>query len=281
MLKKVLSFLGGVSVLCTFASAATTITPVQPNLKNGCYQISNASELYGFAAIVNGDPEFPYDATACGKLTKDIVVNENVLNSDGTLNVADTAKFAKWKPMERFAGNFDGQKHTISGLFFSDTTSKAFDNFGFFGAIVGSGSFVVTVQNFGLVDSYFGTNNGSVGGIVGRMLEYSKATISNVYSHVSIHAHGSSAASGGLIGTVEQWAEANLKNVYNSGSILNDNYYAAGLIGHVMKNGLANVENAYNVGSVKSRLSSYWRSLVGCRTNRPNCGTTSRCCWIW
>ena len=262
MLKKVLSFLGGVSVLCTFASAATTITPVQPNLKNGCYQISNASELYGFAAIVNGDPEFPYDATACGKLTKDIVVNENVLNSDGTLNVADTAKFAKWKPMERFAGNFDGQGHTVSGLFFSDTTSKKFDNFGFFGAIVGSGSFVVTVQNFGLVDSYFGTNNGSVGGIVGRMLEYSKATISNVYSYVSIHAYGSSAASGGLIGTVEPWAEANLKNVYNCGSLVNDNTYVAGLIGNVMGNALANVENAYNVGTVKSRFTRSWKSLV-------------------
>ena len=79
-----------------FAAAATTITPKQPELKNNCYQISDAAELYGFAAIVNGDPDFPYDATACGKLTKDIVVNQNVLKSDGTLNVADTAKFAKW-----------------------------------------------------------------------------------------------------------------------------------------------------------------------------------------
>jgi len=262
MLKKVLSFLGGVSILCTFASAATTITPVEPTLKNNCYQISTAAELYGFAAIVNGDPDFPYDATACGKLTKDIVVNKNVLNSDGTLNVADTANFVPWKPMINFAGKFDGQNHTVSGLFFSDTTSKKFDNFGFFGAIVGSGSVVVTVQNFGVVDSYFGTNNGSVGGIVGRMLGYSKATISNVYSYVSIHAHGSSAASGGLIGTVEPWAEANLKNVYNCGSLVNDNTYVAGLIGNVMENALANVENAFNVGTVKSRFTRSWKSLV-------------------
>ena len=155
--------------MCTFASAATTITPVQPTLKNGCYVISNAAELYGFAAIVNGDPDFPFDATACGKLTKDIVVNQNVLKSDGSLNVADTAKFAAWIPMTNFAGNFDGQNHTISGLFFSDTTGKTFDNFGFFGSIVGSGSFVVTLQNFGVVDSYFGTNNGAVGGIVGKI----------------------------------------------------------------------------------------------------------------
>ena len=262
MLKKVLSFLGGVSVLCTFASAATTITPKQPELKNNCYQISTAAELYGFAAIVNGDPDFPYDATACGKLTKDIVVNQKVLNSDGTLNVTDTANFAKWTPMINFAGKFDGQNHTVSGLFFSDTTSKKFDNFGFFGAIVGSGSVVVTVQNFGLVDSYFGTNNGSVGGIVGRIDNYAKASFSKVYSYVSIHAYGSSAASGGLIGTVGQRAEVNLKNVYNCGSLVNDNSYVAGLIGNVMSYGVANIENAYNVGSAKSRYTRNWKSLV-------------------
>ena len=262
MLKKVLSFLGGVSILCTFASAATTITPVEPTLKNNCYQISTVAELYGFAAIVNGDPEFPYDATACGKLTKDIVVNKNVLNSDGTLNVADTANFVPWKPMINFAGKFDGQGHTVSGLFFSDTTSKKFDNFGFFGAIVGSGSVVVTVQNFGVVDSYFGTNNGSVGGIVGRIDNYAKASFSKVYSYVSVYAHGSSAASGGLIGTVGQRAEVNLKNVYNCGSLVNKNSYVAGLIGFVMSYGVANIENAYNVGSVSSPFTRSWKSLV-------------------
>ena len=243
-----------------FAVAATTITPVQPTLKNGCYEISNAAELYGFAAIVNGSDGFTKDTTACGKLTKDIVVNQNVLKSDGSLNVADTAKFAAWIPMTNFAGNFDGQNHTISGLFFADTTSEAYEHFGFIGSI--SGPSLVTLQNFGVVDSYFGTNYCGVGGIVGIILGNSRVSYTNVFSGVAIHAYGRSGASGGLVGTVGQRANVNMKNVYNRGSLVNDNLYVAGLIGNILSYGTVNIENAYNVGTIKCRFNGYWKSLI-------------------
>ncbi|MBO7497128.1 MAG: hypothetical protein J6T98_11290, partial [Salinivirgaceae bacterium] len=45
------------------------------------YAISTAAELYGFAALVNGGTN-----SANGVLTADIIVNENVLKADGTLN---------------------------------------------------------------------------------------------------------------------------------------------------------------------------------------------------
>ena len=139
------------AVLC---HAATTITPVQPTLKNGCYQISNAAELYGFAAIVNGADDFPYDATACGKLTKDIVVNQNVLNSDGTLNVADTANFAKWTPIGPFYGTFDGQKHTVSGLYYSSETITGAGLFKSIASAENQNKNTV-VKNVGVVGSFF------------------------------------------------------------------------------------------------------------------------------
>lgn len=54
------------------------------------YQISNAGQLYWFAAVVNGDTAavsgINQNVNANGKLTRNITVNQNVLNADGTLN---------------------------------------------------------------------------------------------------------------------------------------------------------------------------------------------------
>ena len=52
------------------AATAATITPTMPPLSDGCYQISTATELYGFAAIVNGTDGFTKNKSACGKLNK-------------------------------------------------------------------------------------------------------------------------------------------------------------------------------------------------------------------
>ena len=105
-----------VSLLAVFANAAREITPQKPEFVEGCYQISNAEELY-YAA------HYYLENDTCIKLTADIVVNENVIN-DGSLNVADTANFAVWRglPFYEFAGVFDGQGHTISGLYNNDST---------------------------------------------------------------------------------------------------------------------------------------------------------------
>ena len=63
------------------AVGAKEIEPAVPSQSlNGCYQISTAEELYGFAEIVNGHDSTAANTSACGELTKDIVVNKNVLN---------------------------------------------------------------------------------------------------------------------------------------------------------------------------------------------------------
>ena len=41
-----------VAVLAVSANAAREITPQEPALVNGCYQISNAEELYGFSQMM-------------------------------------------------------------------------------------------------------------------------------------------------------------------------------------------------------------------------------------
>ncbi|WP_295861937.1 InlB B-repeat-containing protein [uncultured Fibrobacter sp.] len=246
------------AVLC---HAATTITPVQPTLKNGCYQISNAAELYGFAAIVNGADDFPYDATACGKLTKDIVVNQNVLNSDGTLNVADTANFAKWTPIGPFYGSFDGQNHTVSGLYYSDGTITGA---GLFKSINSSeNQFTKTVvKNVGVVGSFFRAGY-SAGGITGSAYaRQAPVVIENCYNASRVEVSNNNA--GGIVGTVTNYTTVRIElyNVYNTGTISGPNRIG-GLVGYEAANGIA-VINAYNAGEiVEVGNTNYIKSVFG------------------
>ena len=72
--------------LASTAFAVTSIsykTPAQD--ADGCYEISTADELYGFASIVNSASNNSY-FTGCAKLTADIVVNENLLTEEGELD---------------------------------------------------------------------------------------------------------------------------------------------------------------------------------------------------
>ena len=240
-------FCASVALSCAFATAATTITPEQPEYKNGCYQISNAAELYGFAAIVNGDINFPYDATACGKLTKDIVVNQNVLKSDGSLNAADTANFAKWTPIGPFYGTFDGQNHTVSGLYFSSETGT---DAGFFKSLhTAENQYVNTVvKNVGVVGSYFRAGY-SAGGIAGSAYSRtSPVVIENCFNASRVEAVRNNA--GGIVGTTSNYATVRigLYNVYNTGTVVGPNN-VGGVIGYQAANGIA-VINAYNAGEI-------------------------------
>ena len=55
--------------------------------KDAVYEISNAGQLYWFAGLVNGTLSgVAQNKSANAVLTADIVVNANVLKSDGTLN---------------------------------------------------------------------------------------------------------------------------------------------------------------------------------------------------
>ena len=247
--------------MVSFAAAATTITPVQPTLKNNCYEISTAAELYGFAAIVSGAADFPYDATACGKLTKDIVVNQKVLNSDGTLNVADTANFAKWTPIGPFYGTFDGQNHTVSGLYFS---SETITGAGLFKSINSSeNQYTKTVvKNVGVVGSFFRAGY-SVGGLTGEAYARQGAVrIENCYNASRVEVAKNNA--GGIVGTMTNYSTVRIElyNVYNTGTISGPDR-VGGLVGYEAANGIA-VINAYNAGEiVGTGNSNYVKSVFG------------------
>ena len=102
----------------------------QPATKNteNCYEIGNAGQLYWFADKVNNDNSNFGSAKAV--LTKDIVVNKNVL-VNGELNTSESGSFRSWTPIgndnNTYTGTFDGQGHTVSGLYFNNEDKNMSD----------------------------------------------------------------------------------------------------------------------------------------------------------
>uniref|UniRef100_UPI0034E97B76 GLUG motif-containing protein n=1 Tax=Ruminococcus flavefaciens TaxID=1265 RepID=UPI0034E97B76 len=133
------------------------------------YEISNAGQLYWFAQLVNSR-----NTSVNAVLTDNITVNSNLLSSleyDKEDNVTNGASFRSWTPIGTshsiaYTGKFDGQNHTISGLYYYNTYSTIGIYIGLFG-YVGDVGENVSVSNVGVVDSYFKAYN-YVGGVCGR-----------------------------------------------------------------------------------------------------------------
>ena len=78
----------------------------------GCILVNDAAELYG--AVKTADSLRQKFEKVCVSIQKDIVVNKNLLATDGSLNEGN---FYWWKPFNEFSGFIEGNGHFISGLF--------------------------------------------------------------------------------------------------------------------------------------------------------------------
>ena len=143
-----------------FAFSAAAVTPKTPKMgSDGYYQISSVEELWGLAQMVNDRPYADSASKFYVKLTKDIVVNKNVLNDKDTLS-KDTSAYECWPSMGpyfsmSFRGEIDGQGHSISGL-------VGYRGAGFIDKF-GSG----TIKNLTIKDSYF-FGGPYLGGLISR-----------------------------------------------------------------------------------------------------------------
>ena len=202
-------------------------------LKDGYYQIKNAGNLYWFAQQVNGG-----NGAINGKLTTNIVVNQNVL-VNGALN-SNTDGFRVWTPigywnssedLSYYVGTFDGAGFTVSGLYHNDSTKS---RIGLFGAVSANG----IVKNVGVVDSYF-CGKERVGGVVGS--SNTSSTVQNCYNTGIVSGN---ANVGGVVGYNY---EGTVQNCYNMGAVRSDGT-AGGVVG-LNWGGL--VTNCHNTGAVK------------------------------
>ena len=200
--------------------------------KDEVYEIRNAGQLYWFAGLVNGTLSgVTQNTSANAVLTADIVVNKNVLKSDGTVN---EGTFKEWTPIGNsyngsYTGIFEGQNHTISGLYFKQENTE---EVGFFGYNRGK------ISNVGILDSYF-CGFSQVGGVCG----YNSSTITNCYNKGVVDGTADRASSfGGVCGC----NLGILTNCYNTGIVKGQLF-----VGGVSGNNGKMITNCYNTGIVK------------------------------
>ena len=230
-----------------------------PLLKDGYYQISDAEQLCWFASKVNNG-----NTSINAVLTADIIVNENVLNADGTL-ITDFEGLRIWIPigndLNEYKGTFDGQNHTISGLYFNDENTWLVGLFGYNNGII---------KNVGVIDSYFKGKN-YVGGVCG---DNWNGTIENSYNTGSVS--GSDWNIGGVCGHNYR---STITNSYNTGSVsgfrsvggvCGDNYYGTVENSYYLENcnvegtkfdcneGTAQTSEQFASGEVAYRLGGIW-----------------------
>ncbi len=189
------------------------------------YDIGTADELYAFAAAVNDG-----NSAINGELTADITVNENVLTSDGGLN-GNVSNFRAWTPIgngdNNYAGIFDGDEHTVRGLYHNNSETNYV---GLFGYVDDGGR----VQNVGVVDSYI-SGNQNVGGVVG----FNQGTVTNCYNA------GTVTSTSRFVGGVVGYNYSTMRDCYNEGTVSGRT-----VVGGVVGFSNNTVTNCYNTGSV-------------------------------
>ena len=241
----------GFPYLKNFGNSQYKITALEFKVVDNVIQIANADDLKDFARLVS---EFGVtDVNA--KLTADICLNacgegESVLKADGTLNDADTSKFVKWTPIgtkdNPYIGTFDGQGHTVSGLYFNDDQMHYVGFFGF----VGSGDETKgVVKNVGVVNSYI-KGYVEIGGVVG----YNQGTVSNSYNASAVN--GKNQYVGGVVGYNDK---GTVSNSYNTGAVSGNSHVVGGVVGYNLS---GTVSNSYNAGPVYCG-GQYFGGVVG------------------
>ena len=145
--------------------------------ENGVYEISNAGQLFWFAALVNGEKyhaDFSeQDLSANGVLNADIVIPEDmdwtpmaasaVFNNSAS-TVAETTD-------KSYSGVFDGAGHKISNLNIRANEKELTS--GLFGAVTG------TIKNLGIESAGFdngGAYDGRFGAVCGLLVKDSETT---------------------------------------------------------------------------------------------------------
>lgn len=204
------------------------------------YLIKTADDLKEFANNVYKGTSYE---SYYFKQTANIVINENVIKSDGTFNEADKSKFTNWKPAGRvygfwtknsFKGVYDGNNCTISGLYFGNDMDEPY--VGLFGY-----ADKAIIRNLTISESYMGCkatgtyNDNNHGFLVGLA---SNCTISNchvVKSVIDIKTDNTLYC-GGLVGEIESSILSyTVKDCSFSGTInvqtKKDEIYVGGILG--------------------------------------------------
>ena len=237
--------------------------------------IMTADQLMAFADLTLG-----YDFAGWTiKLGADMVINAGDASTWAT-----TAPQYTWKCSTtwayRFAGNFDGQGHVISGLY-----SKYGQECGLFGTITGGN----TIQNVSIVNSYFEFESQNadgdvclMGGIVGYIdgnnnsgkYDNLTTTIKNVYVNATLftdcavpapNGQTTKTAVGGIVGMMgnTSYQDLVIENVVFEGDLTSSYRNMGGIIGRTL---------IYSGGTVTIKNCSVDADICSINEDEPNAG---------
>ena len=213
-----------------------------PKNSVAAYTIQNEADFYGLAEIVNQGVE-----TFSGKtvsLAKDMQLNGDVTEKTVETWVAGTTPTNIWTPIGKttaFAGIFEGQMHTINGLYVNNTESIYA---GLFGQVSGK------VMNFRLENSYINSTKDMTGSIVG----YLSGNMEDVFSDAYVNSTGKQ--TGGLVGLLKKAQNDTATHVFVSdswfaGTVKCTNTYTGGIAAHcIVESELKIISNCLNTGTI-------------------------------
>lgn len=192
----------------------------------GVYLISSPDELMWFDKNAK--------MTDSAKLLADITINEDVSGSDAT-----SQKY-KWTPIgtdsSKYTGTFDGNGHTISGLYINSTAA----NTGMFGRICSS----AVVKNLTLADSVIRSTKNYTGAITGYIDDAASVTNCHTKNSVQVSA---AVYTGGITGYQDD--TSTLTRCSNAAEVTGANN-VGGISGYNWSKSSASLTDSYNRGSV-------------------------------
>ncbi len=192
----------------------------------GVYLISSPDELMWFDKNAK--------RTDSAKLLADITINEDVSGSDAT-----SQKY-KWTPIgtdsSKYTGTFDGNGHTISGLYINSTAA----NTGMFGRIGSS----AVVKNLTLAHSVIRSTKNYTGAITGYIDDAASVTNCHTKNSVQVSA---AVYTGGITGYQDD--TSTLTRCSNAAEVTGANN-VGGISGYNWSKSSASLTDSYNRGSV-------------------------------
>ena len=234
----------GTPILKSFANKVPSVVGIEKridiswnNADKKEFALKDLDDLYGFY-IISGFDTFFEDTV---KLAADITINEG-----NAADWATTAPANPWFPINSFKGQFDGQGHTISGVYLK--TDKTYS--GLFSKTTKES----TVKNLKLTNSYFENtivdDMAAFGSIAGQM----GGVLDTVYSDAIVVGYGKQI--GGLVGRINHGAlnKYKMTNCWFDGSVKVHNNvatmaYVGGLAGGLIQ-GYLDMDNCLNSGTV-------------------------------
>ena len=196
------------------------------------YYINTEQELWTFATKVNSGDSFEGVTVY---LTKDIKLTSNASKPwipIGNCDVENGNLAENTTNKKVFAGIFDGNGYTISGVYIDSNSNYV----GLFGYNEG------TIKNLKLKESTIKSNKSYIGGIAA----YNTGTIKNCHNYANIISNSSKGAFGGITGYS---VNANILECSNKGKLEGTNGYIAGITGYA---NATEIRDSYNKGEIKA-----------------------------